>query len=57
MIAQYYDPARLSVDRIRNKGGTLAFYQIIKRGLGTGTFGEGMFKPLLTIPVNQNEFV
>ena len=57
VIAQFYNPVKFSVELTKNSHDTLAFYQVIKGAVGAGTFGEGMFKPLLTIPISQNQFV
>ena len=50
-VAQFYEQSTFSVNLNQN-GKMLAFYEVSKAAVGTGTFNEGIFQPLLTIPIN-----
>ena len=53
-IAKFYTENTFSV-AIKQNTAFLAFYEITKACVGVGTFGEGIFKARLTIPLNASK--
>ena len=54
-VAQFYSRETFSVNFMQNNK-LLSFYHVSKDAVGSGTFGEGIFKPLLTIPIDTTKF-
>ena len=53
-VAQFYNSRTFSVNFMQDNK-LLSFYQVSKDAVGSGTFGEGIFKPLLTIPIDTKK--